>query len=101
MSNENIISKMTKLSSPWIDIGTILGQTSINEYMFYLKKFKAKKGDIITFDDLETRKPAGFGVSPEFYQKVIGRCLNVDKAQHDFDFHPVTNDSADASLNES
>ena len=41
MSKENIINKMTKLSSPWADIGTILGQTSISDYMFYLKKFKA------------------------------------------------------------
>ena len=58
MSKENIISKMTKLSSPWIDIGTILGQTSINEYMFYLKKFKAKKGDIIA---AESKLPTGEG----------------------------------------
>ena len=47
MSKENIINKMTKLSSPWADIGTILGHTSISDYMFYLKKFKAKKGDIV------------------------------------------------------
>ena len=43
MSKENSINNKNKLSSPWIDIGTILGQTSINDYTFYLKKFKAKK----------------------------------------------------------
>ena len=52
MSKENIIKKMTKLSSPWADIGTILGQTSISDYMFYLKKFKAKKGDMSRVHEL-------------------------------------------------
>ena len=33
-----------KISDPWVSIGTILGQTSINDYTFHLKKFKAKKG---------------------------------------------------------
>ena len=36
-----------KISDPWTSIGTILGQPTINDYTFYLKKFKAKKGDII------------------------------------------------------
>ena len=58
MSKENIINKMTKLSSPWADIGTILGQTSISDYMFYLKKFKAKKGDIVA---AESKLPTGEG----------------------------------------
>ena len=43
MSKENIINKLKKLSNSWADIGTILGQTSINDYMFYLKKFKQKR----------------------------------------------------------
>ena len=36
-----------KISEPWASIGTVLGQPTINDYTFYLKKFKAKKGDII------------------------------------------------------
>ncbi len=44
MSKENSINIKNKLSAPWADIGTILGQTSISDYMFYLKKFKQKKG---------------------------------------------------------
>ena len=36
-----------KISEPWTSIGTVLGQPTINDYTFYLKKFKAKKGDII------------------------------------------------------
>ena len=58
MSKENIINKLTKLSNSWADIGTILGQTSINDYMFYLKKFKAKKGDIVA---AEAKLPTGEG----------------------------------------
>ena len=34
---------LKKISDPWTSIGTILGQASINDYTFYLKKFKAKK----------------------------------------------------------
>ena len=58
MSKENSLTIKNKLSSPWIDIGTILGQTSINDYMFYLKKFKAKKGDIVA---AESKLPTGEG----------------------------------------
>ena len=43
-----------------------------------------KQGHEITFDDLETRKPAGFGIDPKSYQSVIGKRLKVDKKQHDF-----------------
>ena len=35
-----------KISEPWISIGTILGQPIIDSYTFYLKKYKAKKGDM-------------------------------------------------------
>ena len=58
MSKENSLTIKNKLSSPLIDIGTILGQTSINDYMFYLKKFKAKKGDIVA---AESKLPTGEG----------------------------------------
>ena len=29
---------LKKISDPWTSIGTILGQASINDYTFYLKK---------------------------------------------------------------
>ena len=50
--------KIKKISDPWTNIGTILGQTSINDYSFHLKKFKAKKGDIVA---AEAKLPTGEG----------------------------------------
>ena len=47
-----------KISNPWTSIGTILGQTSIDDYSFHLKKFKAKKGDIVA---AEAKQPTGDG----------------------------------------
>tara|TARA_B100001057_G_scaffold349609_1_gene351056 strand:- start:1459 stop:3237 length:1779 start_codon:yes stop_codon:yes gene_type:complete len=47
-----------KISDPWTSIGTILGQTSIDDYSFHLKKFKAKKGDIVA---AEAKQPTGDG----------------------------------------
>ena len=47
---------LKKISDPWTSIGTILGQASINDYTFYLKKYKAKKGDIIA---AEAKLPTG------------------------------------------
>ena len=35
-------------SNNWKPIGTVLGETDINEYFFSLKNYKAKKGDIVT-----------------------------------------------------
>ena len=35
-----------KISEPWASIGTVLGQPTINDYTFYLKKFKAKNSPI-------------------------------------------------------
>ena len=47
-----------KLTEPWTSIGTILGQPVIDSYTFYLKKYKAKKGDIIA---AEAKLPTGEG----------------------------------------
>ena len=38
---------MSKFNN-WKAIGTVLGETDINEYHFSLKNYKAKKGDIVT-----------------------------------------------------
>ena len=38
----------------------------------------------ITFDDLESKKPKGFGIPATDFQKVIGKKLNKQKSQWDF-----------------
>ncbi len=47
-----------KITEPWTSIGTILGQPVIDSYTFYLKKYKAKKGDIVA---AEAKLPTGEG----------------------------------------
>ena len=47
-----------KITASWTSIGTILGQPVIDSYTFYLKKYKAKKGDIIA---AEAKLPTGEG----------------------------------------
>ena len=39
---------------------------------------------VITFDDLESKKPKGFGISATDFCKVIGKKLNKQKSQWDF-----------------
>lgn len=41
-------------------------------------------GHILTFADLESKKPKGFGIPATDFQKVIGRRLKTDKRQWDF-----------------
>jgi N,N'-diacetyllegionaminate synthase len=43
-----------------------------------------KAGQIITFDDLEGKKPKGFGIDASQFQEVLGKPLNKDKNQWDF-----------------
>ncbi len=42
------------------------------------------KGHILTFDDLEAKKPSGYGIDAEFYGKVIGKRLNCSLNKWDF-----------------
>jgi N-acetylneuraminate synthase len=42
------------------------------------------KGHVLTFADLETKKPKGYGISAADFEKVIGRPLNTHKSQWDF-----------------
>lgn len=42
------------------------------------------KGHVLTFADLESKKPKGYGISAADFEKVIGRQLNTDKSQWDF-----------------
>jgi N,N'-diacetyllegionaminate synthase len=39
---------------------------------------------ILTFDDLESKKPKGFGIDASRFQEVIGKVLNKDLKQRDF-----------------
>lgn len=41
-------------------------------------------GHPITFDDLETKKPSGFGISAIKFQEVIGKKLKCNKSKWDF-----------------
>lgn len=45
---------------------------------------KLPKNHVITFDDLEAKKPKGFGVDAMRFQEVIGKVLNRDLDQWDF-----------------
>jgi N-acetylneuraminate synthase len=42
------------------------------------------QGHTITFADLESKKPKGYGISAADFEKVIGRQLSTDKSQWDF-----------------
>jgi N-acetylneuraminate synthase len=42
------------------------------------------KGDKIKMEDLETKKPNGMGIDPQYFEEVIGRELKEDKMKWDF-----------------
>jgi N-acetylneuraminate synthase len=43
-----------------------------------------KKGHILTFDDLEAKKPKGYGIDASKFESVIGKTLSRDLEQWDF-----------------
>ena len=43
-----------------------------------------KKGHIISFGDLESKKPSGMGISPSQFEDIIGEKLNKNKNKYDF-----------------
>jgi len=43
-----------------------------------------KEGDVITFDDLEAKKPKGYGIDASQYENVIGKKVNKDMKKWDF-----------------
>nr|WP_315177541.1 N-acetylneuraminate synthase family protein [uncultured Flavobacterium sp.] len=45
---------------------------------------KLPKNHVVTFDDLEAKKPKGFGVDALRFQELIGKVLNRDLNQWDF-----------------
>ena len=42
------------------------------------------KNHILTFEDLEAKKPRGFGIDAALFQEIIGKALNKDLKQWDF-----------------
>lgn len=42
------------------------------------------KGHILTFDDLESKKPSGFGIPASKFKEVIGKKISNDKTKWDF-----------------
>lgn len=56
---------------------------NIFEKSLALNKDK-QKGDLITFDDLEAKKPFGYGVPAKNYRSVVGKILNKDIKKWDF-----------------
>jgi len=43
-----------------------------------------KKGDVLTFDDLESKKPLSMGISAKDYKSVLGKRLSRNIAKWDF-----------------
>ena len=43
-----------------------------------------KEGHTITVDDLETKKPAGYGISTTLFQSVLGKTITRDMTKWDF-----------------
>ena len=43
-----------------------------------------KQGDMIVFEDLEAKKPFGYGISAKDYKKIIGKKINKDLKKWDF-----------------
>ena len=59
----------------WKSIGTVLGKTSISEFYFSLKNYKAKKGDIIT---TESKVPSSEGKIEEV--TVWGKISSIESS---------------------
>lgn len=50
------------------------------------------KGHVITFSDLEAKKPKGYGIASNEFQSIIGKTLNKDLTKWDFINHKdITN----------
>lgn len=64
-------------SSTFQDLKNIFEKSlSVNNHL--------KRGHIISFDDLESKKPSGMGISPSQFEEVLGKELNKDKNKFDF-----------------
>ena len=52
--------------------------------LHFYSKILLKKGDILTLDDLESKKPLSIGISAKDYRKVIGKKVSRNMRQWDF-----------------
>jgi N,N'-diacetyllegionaminate synthase len=43
-----------------------------------------KEGEVVTFNDLEAKKPSNYGISAKEYKKVLGKKINKDMKKWDF-----------------
>lgn len=90
------ISETKELVSAVRNIGTALSNPidkNNNQNFSSLKQIFEKslainkdlpKNHVLTFDDLESKKPKGFGIDALRFQDVIGKTLNKDLKQWDF-----------------
>ena len=70
---------MKKNNTSWISIGTVLGDTNIDTFYFSLKKYNAKKGDIVT---TESKVPKGEGnIIPV---TVWGKIMSIESSNQFF-----------------
>ena len=60
-----------------------IGLKSIFEKSLAVNK-NLQQGHIITFEDLEAKKPKGFGIEASKFQEIIGKKLNKNLNQWDF-----------------
>lgn len=65
------------------DIGTFQSLKNIFEKSLAVNK-KLPKGHVLTFDDLEAKKPNDCGIAAIDFEKVIGKKLKVEKEQWNF-----------------
>ena len=82
-----------KITEPWTSIGTILGQPVIDSYTFYLKKYKAKKGDIVA---AEAKLPTGEGKVIDVI--VWGRIMEI-MSSNDFLPNEATKELTEENIN--
>ncbi len=67
-------------------------KTDISQYTDLKKIFEkslainkdVKEGHIIRFEDLEAKKPKGYGIDASRFREVIGKTLKTDKTRYDF-----------------
>ena len=82
-----------KITESWTSIGTILGQPVIDSYTFYLKKYKAKKGDIIA---AEAKLPTGEG---KVIDVIVWGRINEIISSNDFLPNEATKELTEENIN--
>jgi len=65
------------------DTSAFVALKSVFEKSLAINK-ELPKGHILAFDDLEAKKPKGFGIDAALFQNCIGKILKQSKLQRDF-----------------